>query len=166
MKGNINIMIKLIAAVSKNNKIGLNGYMPWHLPEDLNYFKETTKGHTIIMGRKTYLSIGHALPNRRNIVLSRDSHFKAKDIEVIHSIEDALHLCHQLEDVFIIGGGEIYSAFMPYADELYLTLIDEVFDGDTLFPTYQHNFKCIQSVCAQTKTPTGNSFYFTIWSRL
>lgn len=158
-------MINLIAAMSQNYQIGLNNQMPWHLPEDLTYFKETTMHHTVLMGRKTYESIGHPLPNRRNIVLTHNQDFSSEGIEVIHTFEEALALCNTLSEVFIIGGGEIYKAFIPYADRLYLTLIDQVITGDTSFPEFQHNFKCTSSVPGQA-CPPDLTYHFTLWERL
>ena len=121
------------------------------------------------MGRKTFESIGRPLPNRRNIVLTRNANFNSEDnakgIEVVHTLEEALALCKTLEQVFIIGGGQIYSAFLPYADELYLTLVDKEIDGDTDFPTFEANFKCIKSTPGETTTEDGHSFDFTIWTR-
>ena len=101
-------MIKLIAALSKNQKIGQNNQMPWHIPEDLEYFKRVTNGHPILMGRKTFESIGRPLPNRRNIILTQNKAYKVEGVEVIHSFKEALFLCQNLNEVFIIGGGEIY----------------------------------------------------------
>lgn len=123
-------MIKLIAAISKNHQIGLNGQMPRHIPDELKYFKEVTSSHTILMGRKTFESIGQPLPNRRNIVLTRNLDYKAKGIEIIHNLEDALALSKTLDTLFIIGGGELYHLFLPYTDELYLTLVDKVVELD------------------------------------
>ncbi|MBE6022617.1 MAG: dihydrofolate reductase [Cellulosilyticum sp.] len=156
-------MIKLIAAISQNNQIGLANQMPWHIPEDLEYFKQVTSGHTILMGRKTFESIGRILPNRRNIILTRDSNFIVSGADVIHSIEKALELCKGLDEVFIIGGGEIYSQFLPYADMLYLTLIEKYIEGDTSFPHFKDSFKCIQTTPGQTTD--GTVFAFTIWNR-
>ena len=158
-------MICIIAALSKNRQIGLNGKMPWHIPEDLHYFREMTQGHTIIMGRKTFESIGRPLPNRRNIILTRNKEFSADGVEVIHNIKDALQLCHQLSTVFIIGGGEIYNAFMRYCDRLYLTLINQDFIGDTPFPPYHTDFKCISQTPWRVSSNHHCAYSFTVWER-
>lgn len=126
-------MISLIVATGENRVIGLNNKMPWHLPADLKYFKKITTGHAVVMGRKTYLSIGRPLPNRTNVILTRDKHFKVEGCQVVYSIEEVLELSKQ-ENLFIIGGAEIYEQFLPYADKLYLTYIRKSFDGDTFFP--------------------------------
>ena len=158
-------MINLIAAVSKNYQIGIHNQMPWHIPEDLKYFKEVTTGHPVIMGRKTFESIGHPLPNRRNIVLTRDHTFTHEHVEVLHSFEEALELCCRLSNSFIIGGGEIYKAFLPYADHLYLTLIDEIIEGDTSFPPYEQNFKCVQVIPLNNQSSNNFNIRFTRWDR-
>lgn len=159
-------MIKMIAAVSKNNQIGKNGNMPWYIPEDLQYFKEITLGHTTLMGRKTYESIGHPLPDRRNIILTRDPSFTAEGIEVIHSLEEALNLYSQIGELFIIGGSQIYTLFLPYASMLYLTLLDQDVIGDTAFPNYQQDFHCISQSAIQFSQPSKVGFTFTIWKRI
>ena len=125
-------MIKIIVATSKNRVIGNNNSLIWHLPADLKHFKSLTVGSTIIMGRKTYESIGEPLPDRRSIIITRDENLQIKDCEVVNSLEEALLLCNN--DCFIIGGGEIYKQSLSIADELYLTLVDEEFEGDTYFP--------------------------------
>ena len=124
-------MIRIIVATSKNRVIGNNNSLIWNLPADLKHFKDLTIGNSIIMGRKTYESIGKPLPNRRSIIITRDENLQIKDCEVVNSLEEALLLCNN--DCFIIGGGEIYKQSLPIADELYLTLIDEEFEGDTYF---------------------------------
>jgi len=125
-------MIKIIAAMSKNRVIGDSNSLIWSLPNDLKRFKQLTTGQTVIMGRKTYESIGRPLPNRRNIIITRDENYEAIGCEIVNSLEEALLLSG--EDCFIIGGGEIYKQSLPIADKIYLTLIQEDFQGDTSFP--------------------------------
>lgn len=125
-------MISIISAISKNNVIGLNNTLPWHLPEDLKHFKNLTTGKTVVMGRKTFESIGKPLPNRTNIVLSRNN--KEINIPGVITTNNIESLIHSENEIFIIGGSEIYSLFLPYANKLYLTLIDEEYEGDTYFP--------------------------------
>jgi dihydrofolate reductase len=125
-------VIKIIVATSRNRVIGNDNTLIWHLPADLKNFKRLTTGSAIIMGRKTYESIGKPLPNRRNIIITRDENYKVDNCEIVNSLEEALLIC--FENCFIIGGGEIYKQVLPIADEIYLTLIDEDFEGDTYFP--------------------------------
>lgn len=127
-------MISLIAAIGKNNELGKDNQLLWHLPDDLKRFKELTTGHTIVMGRKTFESIGKPLPNRRNIVITRDTSYKKEGVEVIHSLEEVENLP---EEIFIIGGGEIYAQALPFADRLYLTQVDTTLDADTFFPPFE-----------------------------
>ncbi|MFB5660820.1 dihydrofolate reductase [Alteribacillus sp. HJP-4] len=129
-------MITLVAALDKNRVIGKDNEMPWHLPADLKHFKETTSGHTIMMGRRTYESIGRALPNRRNIVLTSNKSFRAAGCELIHSFEDLKKLAQGKEEIFVIGGETIFKEMLPLADKMNLTFIEEEFDGDTYFPSW------------------------------
>ena len=125
-------MINIIVATSKNRVIGNDNSLIWNLPDDLKNFKKLTSGNSIVMGRKTYESIGRPLPNRRNIIITRQENYEVDDCEVVGSLEEALLLCGS--NCFIIGGGEIYKQSMNIADKIYLTLIDEEFEGDTYFP--------------------------------
>lgn len=137
----------MIVATADNNIIGKDNNMPWHLPADLAYFKKVTLGKPIIMGRKTYESIGRALPGRRNIVISRDEHYQpqgkgSEDVDVVTSVEQALALVNDskenevINEVMVIGGGAIYQHCLPSADRLYITHIKACIDGDTQFPNY------------------------------
>ena len=132
-------MIRLIVAISTNRCIGKNNTLVWKLPSDLKRFKQITSGHTVVMGRKTFQSIGKPLPNRRNIIITRDLGFGAEGCEVVNSIEEALLLSS--EDCFIIGGSEIYKQTIDLADKIYLTLVHEEFDGDSFFPEIPNNFR-------------------------
>jgi dihydrofolate reductase len=127
--------IAIIAAIDEENGIGRNNQLLCHLPADIRRFKQLTTGHTVIMGRKTFDSLPNgALPNRKNIVLTRDMKFIAENVDIIHSIEEVLELCKDQEQVFIIGGGEIYKLFMQYADILFITRIHHRFHADAFFP--------------------------------
>ncbi len=126
--------INLIVAIDEKNGIGKNNLLPWHLPADLKHFKLITSGHTIIMGRKTYDSIGKVLPNRRNIVISRQSGLTIPGAEVCSSLKDAIELCKTEKDVFVIGGAQIFEKALPLANILYLTVIHQDFDADVFFP--------------------------------
>lgn len=129
-----------IVAMTPERVIGKDGTLPWHLPEDLAFFKRTTSGHPIVMGRKTYDSIGRPLPKRRNIVLSRDPAWSADGVETIRSPEELSAL--DLEgDVFIIGGSGIYGAFLPWLDEILVSHIHHPYPGDTFFPEFVHFFQ-------------------------
>ena len=126
--------ITLIAAVSENNALGKNNQLIWHLSEDLKRFKRLTQGHSIIMGRKTFESMPKALPNRKNIILTRNKGYKAQNAWVVHTIEEALKLTEGDSQPFIIGGGEIYKLFLYHADSIELTRIHRNFEADTFFP--------------------------------
>jgi len=128
----------MIAAMGKNRVIGKDNTMPWHLPADLQHFKKTTLGCPIIMGRKTYDSIGRPLPGRLNIILSRNTHLAIEGCSVVNTLEDAMTLAEKTDasEIFITGGSHLYNKFLENTDRLYLTLIDEEFEGDTYFPDY------------------------------
>lgn len=130
-------LISLIAAMANNRVIGKDNQMPWHLPADLGHFKAITLGKPIIMGRKTYESIGRPLPGRKNIVISRDKSYKLEGCETASSLEEAITLVSEAEEIMIIGGGNLYAQALPHADKLYLTFIDLDVDGDTRFPKYE-----------------------------
>jgi dihydrofolate reductase len=129
--------LSLIAALAKNRVIGADNALPWRLPEDLKHFKALTMGHPVIMGRKTFESIGKPLPGRRNIVVTRSGNFRAEGCEVVDSPEAALRASAGLaEEVFVIGGAELYRAFLDQADCMYLTEIDRDVEGDARFPDF------------------------------
>jgi dihydrofolate reductase len=136
-------MITLIAACSKNRVIGNNNKLIWHVPGDLKRFKELTSGHTVLMGRKTFESIGKPLPNRRNVILSRDQNLKIEGCFVYSSLTEVLELFGN--DLFIIGGEEIYKQTIGYADFIELTLINKEFEGDAFFPEIPSHFTEIKS---------------------
>lgn len=136
------MIISLIAARSINGVIGKDNDLPWRLPDDMKYFMNTTKGHHAIMGRKNYDSLPDAfkpLPQRTNIVVTRQQDFKAPGCHVVNTIDNALELARQggESEAFVIGGAEIYSLALPFADKLYLTEIDAVIQGDTYFPAFE-----------------------------
>ena len=132
------MIISLIAAMGKNRVIGKNNSLPWHLPAEMKFFKETTKNKPVIMGRKTFESIGKPLPNRKNIIITRDQNFMADGCTVVNSVDEALKESEGNE-VMIIGGAQIYKEFLSKANKIYLTIIDENFDGDTFFPEYNED---------------------------
>lgn len=126
--------VTLIVARARNGVIGRDGTLPWRLPEDLAFFKRTTMGHPIVMGRRTWESIGRPLPGRRNIVVSRQAGFVASGAEVAADLDAALSLCAGATDVFVIGGAQLYHYALPRADRLIITEIDADFEGDTHWP--------------------------------
>ncbi|GAE30292.1 dihydrofolate reductase [Halalkalibacter hemicellulosilyticus] len=127
-------MISFIFAMDQNRAIGYQNDLPWHLPNDLAFFKRVTTGHTIVMGRKTYESIGRPLPKRRNIIITRNDAFVAQGCEVVHTKEELQRLTAQEDEVFVIGGTEIFTLFWDAVDRLYVTYIDDTFKADTYFP--------------------------------
>lgn len=158
-------MMKLsfVVAMSQNRVIGREGKLPWHLPEDLKYFKALTSGHPIVMGRKTYESIGRPLPNRRNIVITRQKDFQAPGIEIYHSVEEALTDLHGESEVFLIGGGELFNLTLPRADRLYLTLIEKDIPGDVYFPEFSpENF---QEISREDHLSGDLPFSFRVYDR-
>jgi dihydrofolate reductase len=130
------MLITIIAAMDRNRLIGEGNRLPWRLPADLRRFKALTMGKPIVMGRLTHESIGRALPGRRNIVLSRNPSFRAPGCEVAASLDDALELCADANELMIIGGAQLYAEALPRADRMHLTLLDASFRGDAWFPPY------------------------------
>lgn len=139
------MIISIIAAIARDRGIGYQNKLLVHLPPDLQHFKAITSGHMVIMGQTTYESMGRALPNRENIVLTKDLNFKAPDARIFYSLEEALEYAKNSGDseVFFIGGASVYAQSIKYADKLYLTLIDKVFEADTYFPDYSEFSKIL-----------------------
>jgi len=127
-------MIIMIAAVAENNALGKNNDLLWHLPNDFKRFKEVTSGHHIIMGRKTFESFPKPLPNRTHVIITRQKDFEYKNCIVVQDIEKAIAVCPTSEDLYIIGGGEIYKQAILFADQLDITLVHHSFDADVYFP--------------------------------
>lgn len=128
--------VTLLAAIGRNLVIGRDGDMPWHLPEDLAHFKSTTLGHPLIMGRRTFESIGRPLPGRRTIVITHQRQWKHPGVETAHSLPDALALAGPTDEVFVVGGGQLYAEAMPFAQRMLLSEIPESPAGDTYFPEW------------------------------
>jgi dihydrofolate reductase len=139
-------MISLIAAMSTNHVIGVNNQLPWHLPADFKHFKQLTLNKPIIMGRKTFESIGRPLPKRRNIIISRQEDYHADGCDVFTSIEAALEATQDEPEVMIIGGATLYEQTLPFADRLYLTIVDITLEGDAYFPKWSNNWNIIDEV--------------------
>ncbi|MCO5948710.1 dihydrofolate reductase [Mucilaginibacter flavidus] len=125
--------ISIVVAISENRAIGKDNKLLWYLPNDLKHFKAITSGHTVIMGRKTYESVGKPLPNRRNIIITRQD-IQIEGCEVVNSIKAALELCRTEREVFIVGGAEIYKQSLHLTDRIYLTVVHKQFEGDSFFP--------------------------------
>ena len=175
-------ILSMIVATANNNIIGKGNTMPWHLPADLAYFKKMTLGKPIIMGRKTYESIGRPLPGRRNIVISRDENYipqgKGADaVDTVTSVEQALALLdgsnggEAVAEIMVIGGGAIYQHCLPKADRLYVTHIKETIDGDTQFPTYvigndEGNWQKISSELRESDEKNAYDLDFCIYQRV
>ncbi|BDH61558.1 dihydrofolate reductase [Lysinibacillus sp. PLM2] len=157
-------MISLIVAHDKNRVIGYENKMPWHLPGELKYFKDTTMGKPMIMGRKTFESIGRPLPGRRNIIVTRNNEYSAEGIEIANSIDEAIALAGDVEEIMVIGGEEIFKLVLPIADRLYITHIDHEFEGDTFFPIYGDDWKLVS--CSDPVDSThGYTFKYCIYDR-
>ncbi|NOT17543.1 MAG: dihydrofolate reductase [Sulfuriferula sp.] len=138
-------IISLIAAMSKNHVIGINNTLPWHLPADLQHFKQLTLGHPIAMGRKTFTSIGRALPGRTNIIISRNGFDAPPNCTVVNSIAAAIEFCVNEPELFVIGGAQIYQQAITLADRLYLTEIATEIEGDAHFPDFSKQDWCVTS---------------------
>lgn len=145
-----------IVAMSSNRVIGKGGKLPWHIPEDLKFFKKTTLGHPILMGRKTFESIGRPLPGRRNIVLSRTM-APREGIEIISDIHDLKSA--DGEQVFLIGGAQLFESMLPQCDRMYLTWIEQPYEGDILFPPFEHLFGAPEVI------ERGNGIEFRLYER-
>ena len=156
--------IALLAAVARNGTIGRDNQLLVRLPEDLKRFKRLTLGHPMIMGRKTYESIGRPLPGRRSIVVTRNTAWQAEGVETAHSLDDALQRVADAPQVFVIGGGEIYAQALPHADVLELTELEQDFEGDTFFPAWpREQFK---EVSREMHTaPEGWAYHFVTYQR-
>lgn len=131
--------LSIIVAIANNQVIGVNNTLPWHLPEDLKRFRALTTGHHIIMGRKTYESLGRLLPERTTVIVTRNKDYQLEGALIAHSLETALALCKNDDEVFLIGGAELYQDGLKLADKLYLTKVDLSVDGDAFFPEFDLN---------------------------
>jgi len=162
----------MIVATADNNVIGKDNTMPWHLPADLAYFKKVTLGKPIIMGRKTYESIGRPLPGRRNIVISRDQNFTAVGIDTVTSVAAALALVDgsdgsdAVAEIMVIGGGAIYKHCLPNADRLYVTHIKAAIDGDTHFPNYDDCWQRTESELRVSDEKNAYDLDFCVYERM
>lgn len=161
------MQLALIAAMARNRVIGQNNALIWHLPEDLKHFKNTTSGHHIIMGRKTYDSIGRPLPNRVNIVVSRNADLHIPGVMVVNSLEAAIQKAAADAQPFVVGGAQLYEAALPYATDLYLTQIDHDFEGDAFFPEFpESEWQLVARTDHHKEGPDGFNYSFLHFQRI
>lgn len=158
-------MISIIVAADEQNVIGKDNDLIWHLPDDLKFFKQLTSGHTIIMGRKTFESIGRPLPNRINIIITRDREYKAEGCEVVHSLEDALRICQGDDEVFVVGGEQIYRMALPLVDRIYLTRVHHSFEGDRHFLELGDEWKAVEKLEHEADDKHAHSFTFITFEK-
>jgi dihydrofolate reductase len=159
------MIISMIAAMANDRIIGKENQMPWHLPADFAWFKRCTMGKPVIMGRKTYESIGRPLPGRKNIVISRDASLVIEGVTTVTSIDEAIISAGEVEEVMIIGGGSIYAACLPKADKLYVTYIDAELEGDTQFPEWGSEYKESYSESYQADEKNAYDMRFVVLER-
>jgi dihydrofolate reductase len=158
--------ISLIAAVARNGTIGRGGLLPWHLPADLARFRKLTLGHTVLMGRRTWESLGKPLAGRKNVVMTRDASFAAPGCEVIHSVGEGRAVSAGAE-LFVIGGAALYAAFLPLADRLFITHIDADVDGDSAFPTIEpRQWRLVEKTSGVTDARNPLPHRFVVYERI
>lgn len=158
--------ISIIVALAKNRTIGINNTLPWRCPEDLKHFKSLTMGHHMIMGRKTFDSIGKALPGRTTVVVTRNTRLKIEGCVVVHSLDEAILACTGDDEIFIVGGAELYAQALPLASKLYLTEIQQNVDGDAHFPLFDlKNWQEISRETRQQDSPQPLSYHFVSLQR-
>lgn len=161
-------MISLLLAMDRNHVIGLKNDLPWRLPKDLRFFKEKTTGNTIIMGRKTYESMGGALPNRRNIVMTSSEKPFPENIRIIRDLNSIREWEKENsnEEVFVIGGGNVFKQVLPFAERMYITWIDHAFEGDTYFPAFsEHEWTLTSKIKGEKNVTNPYDYYFLQYDR-
>lgn len=159
--------LAILAAISTNRVIGLNNSLPWHLPADLKHFKQLTTGHIVIMGRRTFDSIGKPLPHRTNIIVTRQRDLDIPEIITVHSIQEALErFINDDRQIFIIGGAELYRQTLPFCQRMYLTEIQQDFAGDAFFPEYDRNHWLEVSREIHHKTENNPEYHFVVLDRI
>lgn len=161
-------MISIIVAIAENNVIGKDGLLIWHIPRDLKHFKEITLGSTIIMGRKTFESLGRVLPGRHHVVLTRNKDYKIDDpnVTIIHSMDEIQPFIDDEKENFIIGGGQLFAAMLPKAQRLYLTWIGQSYEGDTYFPEIPAGEFHLTEEWEEVDEKTGITLKFTNYDRM
>lgn len=160
------MILSMIVAASENNAIGKDNQLLWHLPKDLKYFKEMTSGHVIIMGRKTFDSIGKPLPKRRNIVITRREDLVIEGAEIAHDIESAIEMVGEDQEPFVVGGAQVYEQAIHYVNRIYLTRVHAHVNGDTFFPELDPNeWQRVLHESHKTDASHAHSFSFEVWER-
>jgi len=159
--------ITLIVAAAENNAIGKGNRMPWHLPNDFKYFKEKTLNHSVVMGRKTFESIGKPLPERRNIVMTKNTNYLHEEVDVANNIDELLLYCRDEREIFIIGGAEIYKQTLPLAHKVLLTRVHTTVDGDAFFPELPANeWKLISTEKHEKDDRHAFDYTFEVYERI
>lgn len=161
--------VALVAALDRHRVIGRNGTMPWHLPDDLRHFRRLTVGHSVVMGRRTFAALGHRpLPERHNIVLTRDPAYEAPvGVDVVHDRASAWQVAAADQELMVIGGAEVYSAFWDVATRLYLTRIEAAFEGDTFFPAWSgRGWRCQSQIPHPADERHPYAFVYERWERI
>ncbi|TNF99524.1 MAG: type 3 dihydrofolate reductase [Gammaproteobacteria bacterium] len=160
-------IVSIIAAMDRNRLIGNNNALPWHLPADLQHFKQTTLGKPIIMGRKTWESLGRALPGRMNIIITRNKDYQAEGGVVVYSLDEAIKVAGNVDEVMIIGGANLYQQAIADADRLYLTQVDGEFEGDAWFPMIDKNcWREVSRVAHNTDEKNRHAYDFVQLNRV
>ena len=162
----MNTRISIIAAMAKNRVIGINNAMPWHLPAELKHFKNLTMGHPILMGRKTFESIGRPLPGRTTIIITRNGQYAAEGSIVVNSIESAIQTCKNESEIFFIGGAELYTQALGVANRIYLTEIQVEFEGDAYFPEFDRAIWKETSREHSMVLPGDLEYHFVVYDRI
>lgn len=158
--------ITLIVAAAENNAIGKDNQMLWHLPNDFKYFKKNTLEHSVVMGRKTFVSIGKPLPERRNIILTRDMNYSHEEVDVANSVQEVLNYCRDEREIFILGGAEIYKQTLPLADKILLTRVHTTIDGDAYFPALlDHEWKLVSAEKHEKDEKHAFDYTFEVYER-
>jgi len=158
--------VSIIAAMAQNRTIGINNTLPWRLPGELKYFKAVTMGHHILMGRKTYESIGKPLPGRTTVIITRNKDFTAPGCITANSIDAAIQASAGDDEIFFVGGAELYSQALAFADRLYLTEIQKDFEGDAHFPSFDYNqWQEIQREKHKVDEPDGLEYHFVVYDK-
>lgn len=157
--------ISLISALAQNRTIGIDNTLPWRLPEDLRHFKALTLGHHILMGRKTYESIGKPLPGRTTVIITRGDYAAPAGVKIAHSLQEAIAICGADEEIFFVGGAQLYAQALPLADRLYLTEIQAEVEGDAWFPDYDRAQWREVSRDRRTDEAAGLEYHFVVYDR-
>ncbi|MEW6132920.1 MAG: dihydrofolate reductase [Pseudomonadota bacterium] len=157
--------ISIISAIAKNRTIGIDNTLPWRLSEDLKYFKALTLGHHILMGRKTWESIGKPLPGRTTVIITRSDYAAPEGVKIAHSLQEAIDVCGEDEEIFFVGGADLYGQALPLADRLYLTEIQADVEGDAWFPDYDRTQWREVSRDKRHDEASGLDYYFVVYDR-